>query len=134
MRHIHPFRMLMAALVVVLVASAALAADPNGTWKWKFTTQGGQEIESSLTLKADGEKLTGTLTRGQQQRKADISNGAFKNDEVSFEVTVERGGNSITSKYKGKVDGDTIKGTIQGMRPGGGEGRTRDWEAKREKK
>lgn len=134
MRNIPCFRIAATSFVVALLAATAVAADPAGVWTWKLTTQNGREIESTLTLKVDGEKLTGTLARGAQQRTTDITNGTFKNDEISFEVTAERNGNTFTSKYKGKVDGDTIKGTIQGNRPGGGEGRARDWEAKRVKK
>jgi hypothetical protein len=118
-------------VVATVGASTLRAADPAGTWTWKFTTQSGREIESTLVLKVDGEKLTGTLARGGGQRTSEIANGTFKNDEVSFEVTVERGGMKRTTKYKGKLEGDTIKGTQQGTRPDGGEGRTRDWEAKR---
>ncbi|MEX0678980.1 MAG: hypothetical protein WD063_18040 [Pirellulales bacterium] len=133
MRHINLFRLLTAAFVVAAFASTGEAADPSGTWTWKFTTQNGREISSTLILKVDGEKLTGTLARGPQQRTTDISNGTFKNDEVGFDVTVERGDRKVVTKYKGKVEGDTIKGTQQGTRPDGGEGRTRDWEAKRAK-
>lgn len=114
--------------LTLLAASAAQAADPSGTWKWKFSGQQGREVELTLKLKAEGEKLTGTLDRGQ--RSSEITGGTFKNDEVSFEVTNERNGNKVTTKYKGKLEGDSIKGTSQSTR---GEGRTRDWEAKREK-
>jgi hypothetical protein len=127
------FKIGAAALVVLAFAANVHAGDPNGKWTWKFTGQSGREIQFTLTLKADGEKLTGTLARGPQGRASEITNGTFKNDEVSFETSFERGGETVTTKYKGKLEGDTIKGTSQGMRPGGGEGRTRDWEAKREK-
>ena len=104
----------IAALLVCvfLTTSATAAADPNGTWEWKFTAQGGQEIELSLQLKADGEKLTGALTLPMGD-KIDIANGTFKNDEVQFETTFERNGNKIKTKYKGKVEGDTIKGKTE---------------------
>jgi hypothetical protein len=121
------------ALVVLAFAANARAGDPNGKWKWKFTGQSGREVEFTLTLKADGEKLAGTLARGAQGRMVDISNGKFKDDEVSFETAFERNGETFTTKYKGKLAGDTIKGTSEGTRPGGGAARTRDWEAKREK-
>jgi len=117
-------------LILLVFVANVQAADPTGTWKWKFTGQNGRETESTLTLKVEGEKLTGTLARGAQGRMTDITNGTFKNDEVAFETSVERNGNTITMKYKGKVEGDTLKGTIEGGR----NNRTRDWEAKREKK
>ena len=131
MRTINLLRIGAAAFVVLAFAASALAGDPNGTWKWKFTGQGGREIEFTLTLKADGEKLTGTLARGAQGRTSDIANGTFKSDEVNFETVFERNGESFTTKYKGKVEGDAIKGKTERER--NGEVMSRDWEAKREK-
>ncbi len=125
------FRTLSTALITCLVAAAAHAAGPSGTWEWTIKTPNGREIESTLTLKVDGDKLTGTLASGRQQRETEIANGKVKGDEISFEVTRERQGNEFTVKYSGKVEGDTIKGKMTGTRPGGGEGRERDWEAKR---
>jgi hypothetical protein len=121
-----------AASLVLASAAAAHAADAAGTWKWKFTTQNGQEIEFTLSLKQEGDKLTGTLARGASGRSSEISDGAIKGGEVSFTTVVERNGNNFTTKYKGKVDGDTIKGTTERER--NGQAVTRDWEAKREKK
>lgn len=63
--------------------------------------------------------------------KLDIEDGTFKGDEVSFKTVFERNGNSFETKYKGKVDGDTIKGTTERER--NGEVVSRDWEAKRQK-
>ncbi len=114
-----------------LAATAHAAADANGTWKWKFTTQNGQEFELSMTLKQEGEKLTGSITLPMGQT-IDIKEGTFKNDEASFQTVFERDGNSFVTKYKGKIDGDTIKGTTERER--NGQTVTRDWEAKREKK
>jgi hypothetical protein len=114
-----------------LTATANAAADPDGTWKWKFTRQGGEEIEMSVKLKADGEKLTGSLILPMGD-KIEIEKGTFKNDEVAFETKIERNGNTFNVKYKGKVEGDTIKGKTERER--NGEAVMRDWEAKREKK
>ena len=125
-------KMLLAAFVVVgFLAATAQAADPNGTWKWKRMGQNGQEFEMSLDLKSEGEKLTGQIALPMGD-KVEIKDGAFKNDEVSFTTTFEFNGNSITVKYKGKVEGDTIKGKTERER--NGEVMSRDWEAKREKK
>jgi len=51
---------------------------------------------------------------------------------VKFNIVFERDGNSMTVKYNGKVDGDTIKGKSERERDG--QVMSRDWEAKREKK
>jgi len=129
-RHTSLMAMLAAVLVLSVVATARAAdkADPSGDWKWTFN-RNGQDVEISMTLKADGEKLSGTV--GREDRKADIKDGAFKDGEVSFNVVRERDGQAFTSKYKGKLDGDTIKGTIEFEF--GGETRNFDWEAKRTK-
>ncbi len=121
---------LAAATAVVVLATTARAADPNGTWKWTFTTQNGQEIESSVTLKQEGDKLTGKVTRGEQS--TDISDGTFKDGEVSFNVVRERNGQKFTAHYAGKVEGDALKGKIE-IKFGDNE-RSFDWNATREKK
>jgi hypothetical protein len=131
MRHLHALCLGIAVLLLAVIATSAIAADASGKWTWKQMRQGGEETEMTLTLKVEGEKLTGTLERAGRGQKTEITNGTVKDGELSFEVTVERGGNTFTSKYKGKVEGDTIKGTRQFVRPDGGEARTRDWEAKR---
>jgi hypothetical protein len=88
----------------------------------------------TLTLKAEGEKLTGTLTspgrQGGDPVKTEIADGKVKADEVSFSVTREFNGTKMTSKYNGKVTADAIKGKTERER--NGETTSSDWEAKRE--
>jgi len=131
MRHTSVLKVLATLALVVgtwtaTAGTANAAADPNGIWKWTFPTQNG-DIELALTLKAEGEKLTGQMIRGDM--KTDINDGMFKNDEVTFNVVRERDGQKFTAKYKGKVEADTIKGTID--IEFNGETRSLDWEAKR---
>jgi hypothetical protein len=121
--------LLAAGLVLVGLSTAASAASPDGTWKWTFS-RGDQSIDLSLDLKAEGEKLTGKLSM-PNGNSVDIKDGSFKNDEVAFTVEFERNGNVRTTKYQGKVDGDTIKGTRESER--NGEVQKRDWEATRAK-
>jgi hypothetical protein len=59
-----------------------------------------------------------------------IYGGKIIADEVSF--TVENVLSKTTLKYKGKITGDVIKGTVEITR--GGETTTRNWIAKREQK
>lgn len=109
-------------------ARAAAKADATGTWKWSFTTQNGQTFETTLKLKQDGEKLTGTIT-GRQGNETEIDKGKVAGEDISFEVTREFNGNKFTQKYSGKLSGDTIKGKVEMERDG--QVRMRDWEAKR---
>jgi len=107
-------------------------AKVDGTWKWSFTTQDGQTRESTAKLKQEGDKVTGTVS-GRQGNDTEIKDGKLdKEGNLTFTVTREFNGNTMTAKYHGKVEGDTIKGKIETKR-GDGESRERDWEAKRAK-
>jgi hypothetical protein len=107
-------------------------AKVDGTWKWSFTTQDGQTRESTAKLKQEGEKVTGTVS-GRQGNDTEIKDGKLdKEGNLTFTVTREFNGNTMTAKYHGKVEGDTIKGKIETKR-GDGESREREWEAKRAK-
>ena len=121
--------------VCLIFASSFLAraaddkkVDPSGTWKWSATGQNGQTRETTLKLKLDGEKLTGTISgRGGETA---IAEAKLKGEEISFEVTREFNGNKVTTKYNGKISGDSIKGKMEFERRG--QPQSRDWEAKRE--
>lgn len=119
---------------LVLATGLAQAADkkndPTGTWKWSFTGQNGQTRETTLKLKLEGDKLTGTIS-GRESDTA-IEDAKLTGDDVSFKVTREFNGNKVTMKYNGKISGDSIKGKIESERDG--QPRSRDWEAKREGK
>lgn len=118
-------------LVSGLIATAFAADKANATGKWKWSVErGGQTMETTLTLKQDGEKLTGTVT-GRNNTETAIEDGKVKDGEVSFKVTRERGGQKFTMAYKGKLSEDAIKGTSEFERDG--QKTSRDWEAKRVK-
>jgi hypothetical protein len=110
-------------------AKAAGKADPSGTWTWTITTPNGT-FEPKLTLKLEGDKLTGSMSgRGGQDHP--IENATYKAGDIAFKVVRERNGEKFTTDYSGKLSGDTIKGTMKGRF--GGEDRTNPWEAKRVK-
>ena len=111
------------------LAQAADKPDPTGTWKWSVTFND-QTRDVTLKLKLDGDKLTGAML-GRDNQETKIDDATFKDGEVAFSVTRERNGQKNTSKYKGKLDGDAIKGTFEMTRDGNTT--TRDWNAKREK-
>ena len=120
----------LASLVVVSGATSLLAAEnPAGTWKWTVTFNNNTR-EQTLTLKLDGDKLTGTLL-GRNNQEIPIDNASFKDDQISFTVTREFNGQRFTTKYSGTIKGDTITGKIEMERDG--QTISRDWEAKRQK-
>ena len=119
----------MAFLLIAGTVQAAEKPDPTGTWKWSVTFND-MKRDFTLKLKLDGDKLTGAML-GRNNQETAIEEASYKDGEVAFSVTRERNGQKFTTKYKGKVDGDTIKGKSEGMRDG--QTQSRDWEAKREK-
>jgi hypothetical protein len=105
-------RMLILTAVLVFAGIAlAWAADVNGKWVAQVPGRGGQTRETTFTFKAEGEKLTGTVSG--MQGETEISDGTIKGDDISFTQTFEMQGNSIKLIYKGKVSGDEIKFTRQ---------------------
>jgi len=116
---------------IVGVAVAADKNDPTGTWKWK-SKFGKNEVERTMKLELKDGKLTGTVSGGGKAATDNkIEDATFKDGEVSFSVTTERKGNKFTTKYTGKVDEDTIKGSI--TTDFNGKENKQDWEAKRVK-
>jgi hypothetical protein len=127
-------RLVVAALVLAFAGPAGVSRaedkpNPTGAWKWTVT-RGDQKQERTLKLKLEGDKLTGAYV-GRDGKDTPIEDATFKDGEVAFKVTRERDGNKFTVKYKGKVEGDTIKGKTEFER--NGETQSRDWEAKRDK-
>ncbi len=129
-------RLVVAALVVTCAAlvgnvRADEKANPTGTWKWSVPGRGGNTREVTLKLKMDGDKLTGAMP-GRGGQETAIEDGSYKDGTVSFKVTREgRNNQKITTKYSGKLSGDTIKGKMEFERMG--EAQSVDWEAKRAK-
>ena len=73
--------------------------------------------------------VTGTVT--VQDVKTAIEKGKFKDGQLTFEIPREYGGVKFTSRYAGKLTGDTLKGKIiSGTAP---VERTYEWNAKRAK-
>lgn len=127
--------MATAAVLSIGAVAQLKAADASGTWSWTTPGRdGGEARKSTLKLKVEGEKVTGTMSApgrgGGQSRDVEISDGKIKGDEISFAVVREINGNKMTAKYSGKISGDTIKGKVETEREG--QARSRDWEAKRE--
>jgi len=92
-------------LITALLAagsSLALAADIDGKWTAQFPGRGGNTQTQTLTLKASGSTLTGSM-EGGRGGSVDISSGAIDGDNVSFKVVREFNGNQFTQQYKGTL-------------------------------
>ena len=96
------------AVMIAGLAVPAFAADFDGQWKATFDTQIGEQ-HYTYTLKADGEKLTGTAKN--DHGSTDITGGTIKGDTVTFVENLDFNGNQIVITYTGKIAGDEIKFT-----------------------
>lgn len=118
---------------IFLLAAAAQAADPTGTWTWTTPGRnGGPDRVSTLTLKAADSTLTGKLSvpgRDGQPAETPIANGKVDGDNISFDLVRAYNGNSNTNKYSGAVTADKITGKIEFTR--NGEAQSRNWTASR---
>ncbi len=122
-------KILQMATLLPLMAISILAADPTGKWAASVPGRDGNTMTVSFNLKADGEKLTGTV--GGMRGETDISDGKIDGDNISFSVVREFNGNTMKQNYKGVIEGDTIHFTV--VREGGpGPGGERKMDAKKQ--
>lgn len=128
MRHVTVVVLVLLCVAVASLAQAADKPDPNGTWKWSVKF-GEQTREMTLKLKLEGDKLTGAMVN--QRGETPITDATWKDGDLSFKVTRTRGDQKMTTKYSGKVSGDTITGKSETERDG--QAQSREWEAKRAK-
>jgi hypothetical protein len=133
-------KLLFVMTILFVVAFVALAADVSGKWTYQQPGfNGGDPIAITITLKADGGTLTGSVPPmmrggGGGGDPTPITNGKIDGDKVYFEVSRQgRGGNTTTTKYEGTVSGDELKLKITRPGRGGGDPMVTDVVAKREK-
>jgi len=139
---------LFVTTILLVVAFVAFAADVTGKWTYEQPGRnGGQGRPVTITLKADGNKLTGSVPAMMGGRRGGgggapdagaapppeqaISNGKIDGNNISFEVTREFNGNSMTTKYEGTLNGDELKLKITQPGFNGGDPRVTEVSAKR---
>ena len=105
-------RLVFAVTILIAAAMAVLAADAV-TGKWTMTQEfNGNSFTTNFDLKADGTKLTGTVTlpgMDAQPSSTPVSNGKADGNNVSFETKMEFNGNTRITKYEGTLSGDELK-------------------------
>ncbi len=97
--------------LISIVAGAAVAADVTGKWKAESTGPDGQTRTTNFAFKAEGAKLTGTVSG--RQGDTPITDGKINGDEISFSVVRNFQGQERKIEYKGKIAGDEIKLSVQ---------------------
>jgi imidazolonepropionase-like amidohydrolase len=96
-------------------ASAATTDAPKilqvaGTWNITIEAPG-QELPVTLILTQQGDKITGQMQAGQLGN-SEIKNGIVTTGGMSFDATVNFGGQSIDLSVSGKIEGNKISGSV----------------------
>jgi hypothetical protein len=93
------------------VAFAGQAAKVDVTGKWAFTVEtAAGSGNPTLTMKQDGEKLTGHYAG--QLGESDFT-GTIKGNKIDIKFTIDVQGNNLEYIYDGTVDTkDTMKGKV----------------------
>ena len=99
-------RYLTIAIAFFCMTVTCFAADVDGKWSGMIATPTGT-YEQSFTFKADGSKLTGTLSSGNNETP--ITNGKIDGNNIAFAVSLTFGNMPFTVAYSGIVTGDEIK-------------------------
>ncbi len=89
-------------VMVALLVMVSNAAKIDGKWKTSMRGPDGN-VEITFVFKADGEKLTGTIT--SPMGEMEITKGKINGDEFTFDIDMM--GNTIS--HKGRFEGDVIK-------------------------
>jgi hypothetical protein len=87
-----------------------LAADVSGNWTGMVKTVKG-DYPIGFSLKVEGAKVSGTMS-GTDGTLFPIEDGKIDGANVTFSVTLNYPGKSFTRKYKGVLNGDELKFTV----------------------
>jgi hypothetical protein len=93
-----------------VIATAQGKVDVTGNWVLEVMTQAGGTTMPTVTLKQDGEKLTGHYS-SQTLGEANIT-GTIKGQQIDFGFSTEVQGFALQVRYTGTVNGNTMTGKI----------------------
>lgn len=108
----------LAIAAVLSVAATVLSAQAtvDGNWNFTMDSQMGQ-VTAKVTLKAEGNKLTGTFDLGG--RTLTVEDGTIEGNALKFMLRRDRPtGGVMVYDMAGKLDGDAIAGTARASMDG----------------
>ncbi len=124
-------RVLFIVTLCCAVVLVAAAAGIDGKWVTTIKMQAGKkqggearEVQFTLDLKSEGDKLTGSVSGGAGRRPVtqEIQSGKIEGNKFSF-VTVQKSKDGQERKFvwEGTMQGDELRGTRgpEGGRRGG---------------
>ena len=102
----------LAMLLTASVAALAQTSPAAGEWDIVMNTPGGAR-NMRATFKVEGETLTGELRREGGGGPGGLAvKGTAKGQDVQFSYMVKYQDNDLEITMTGKVEGDTMKGTV----------------------
>jgi len=119
------FGLALVLCLFLMVAGTFGAENVNVTGKWDLTIVSPRgERTGPAQFKQDGEALT-VIAQGRDGEEVE-SKGSVKGTAIEWSSTRETPRGEITIAFKGTVEGDSMKGTVEFGTFGSG-----DWSAKR---
>ncbi len=97
-----------------------------GQWQWSFNGTDGEK-QHQLRLEQKYQVIDGAVSSSDKEVR--LQNPKLEGDQLSFHVVSESQGSSVTMRFKGRVAGETITGTVEIQ--GGPLKDTRAWKANR---
>ena len=92
--------------------------DPTGTWQWS-TKKGDGEVRTTLKLALQDSKIAGVYSN--QFGDAAIDNVSLQDHVIGFQVVRDIGDWKYLVRYHGKLESNTILGTIEVIHNEGGD-------------
>lgn len=92
------------------IPNTGVTANAAGAWDLTITGPSGNTLPATLTIKQDGNKISGTVESqlGLTELKPTTING----NSFDAAFTLNMGGQTVDAQVSGTVEGDTMKGTI----------------------
>lgn len=106
----HTFKragVLIAVGAFLLAVAPAAAQDAVGEWDVEMDYQG-RNITGKLTIKSDGDSLTGTWSG--QRGESELSEVKIEDGKLTFVRVLDFGGQEVFLNFEGKVDGNALTG------------------------
>jgi hypothetical protein len=111
-----------ATITLVSVAQDAPTETTNVAGNWTVSTQGQRGSRTRhMTIQQEGNKISGSI---EGYSADDQFQGSVDGNDIHFTVNMNTPRGPMAFEYRGSVQGDSMKGTIQGAMSG-------TWSAKR---
>ena len=98
-------------MCALAVAVPTFAQDASGKWQLTVTTADSEPRTTSMALKKEGDKLSGTVM-GLQGNEIAVA-GTQRESDITLSFTAPTQNGPIAISMKGRQDGDSMKGTLQ---------------------